>query len=240
MTTAGILVIGNEVLSGKVEEENARYMIRGLRGRGVDLLRVNIVRDDIEVIARDVREMSLSYDVLFTSGGVGGTHDAVTMSAVARGLDQELVQHPKLFQILNDHYGDRINPAILRMANVPKDAEILGLEELRFPLIRVKNVYVFPGLPQFLRMKFDFALNLLSGVPYELECIYLCVGEDRVAETLAKADKAWPEVEIGSYPRFDVDEYRVKITVESRKRDQLDQAVSSIRAQLDPSWIVNV
>lgn len=238
MTTAGILVIGNEVLSGKVVEENAQYMIRGLRQHGVDLLRVNIVRDDVEVIARDVREMSKKFDVLFTSGGVGGTHDDVTMMSVAQGLNLDLIQNSTLYELLRKHYGDEMNASVLRMAEVPQGAEILGLEELRFPLIRVKNVFVFPGVPQFLKAKFDFAITLLDGVPYELETIYVSVSEDKIAATLAQVDAQWPEVEIGSYPVFDVNEYRVKITVESREKGRRDQAVASIKAQLNPDWIV--
>jgi len=238
MTTAAILVIGNEVLSGKVEEENARYMIQGLRRVGVDLKRVNIVRDDRDVIAEDIRTMSQRFDVVFTSGGVGSTHDDVTMGSIAQGLDLKLVRHPELYRMLQDHYGDRINPAVLRMAKVPEGTELLGLEELRFPLVRVRNVYVFPGVPQFLKTKFDFVLSLLTGTPLILECMHLKVGEDQIAELLATVDTEMPDVEIGSYPRFDTEEYRVKVTVESRDKKQLEEAVQRIKEGLNPDWIV--
>jgi FAD synthetase len=238
MTTAAILVIGNEVLSGKVEEENAQYMIQGLRRVGLDLKRVNIVRDDVNTIAHDIKSMSETYDVVFTSGGVGSTHDDVTISSIAQGLGLEIVQHPELYRLLAEHYGSRMNDAVLRMANVPEGAELLGVGELRFPLIRIKNVYIFPGVPQFLKAKFDFVLSLLSGVPMILECLYLDVGEDRVADLLGRVDAQMPDVEIGSYPRFDIEEYRVKITVESRDQAQLNLAMQRLKDELDAQWIV--
>ena len=238
MTTAAILVIGNEVLSGKVVEENAQYMIQGLRRVGLDLERVNIIRDDVDTIAQDIKSMSKTYDVVFTSGGVGSTHDDVTISSIAKGLDLEIVQHPELYRLLSEHYGSRINDAVLRMANVPKGAELLGIEELRFPLIRIRNIYVFPGVPQFLKTKFDYVLTLLTGVPLILECLYLNVGEDRIAELLGRIDAQMPDVEIGSYPRFDIEDYRVKITVESRDQARLNLAIQKIKDELDAQWIV--
>ena len=123
MSTAGLVIIGNEVLSGKVEEQNARFVIQELRDAGVTLMRVVVIRDDIATIARDVREMSSDYDHVFTSGGVGATHDDVTLEGIARAFDVPLEQHPELVSLLEE-FGMELNAAALRMATVPAGSEL--------------------------------------------------------------------------------------------------------------------
>ena len=238
MVTAAILIIGNEILSGKVEEENAKYMIRGLRKAGVDLKRVTIVRDDIDVIAQEVRTMSKGHDVVFTSGGVGGTHDDVTMKAVCKALDVELVQNQEILDMFSKHYGQNLNNALLRMTMLPDGAQLVGQHALRFPSVQVRNIHIFPGVPQFLRSKFDYVASALGGIPVEMKTILLAVGEDKIARILENTDAEFPEVEIGSYPRFDVDDFRVKVTLESRKTEALEKAYEMIIEQLESSWIV--
>ena len=238
MVSAAILIIGNEVLSGKVEEENAKYMIQGLRKAGVDLKRITVVRDDIDVIANEVRMMSDNFDVVFTSGGVGGTHDDVTMKAVCSGLGVELVQNQDILNLLTQYYGENLNEALLRMTMLPEGAQLVGQEELRFPSVQVQNIHIFPGVPQFLKSKFDFVVSTLNGVPVEMRTILLSVGEDKVAGILENVDIAFPSVEIGSYPRFNVDDFRVKVTIESRETEQLEKAYKMIVGKLEPSWIV--
>jgi len=238
MVSAAILIIGNEVLSGKVEEENAKYMIHGLRKAGVDLKRVTVVRDDIDVIAAEVQMMSSSYDVVFTSGGVGGTHDDVTIRAVSKGLGVELVQNQEILKMFTDRYGRDLNEAHHRMTMLPEGAQLVGRSELKFPSVRVQNIHVFPGVPMFLRSKFDFVVSTLDGIPVDMRTILLSVAEDKVADILERVDIAIPEVEIGSYPRFDIDDFRVKVTLESRESERLEEAYNMVISQLDPSWIV--
>ncbi len=238
--TAGIIVIGNEVLSGKVEEENARYLIRELRALGVDLMRVVFIRDDVPTIARDVREMSAAYTHVFTSGGVGATHDDVTMPALAEAFGVPMIPHPVLMPLIEQHFGERINVAVRRMGILPEGTELLGLGELRYPVIKLRNVFVFPGVPQYLKMKFDFLRPHLKNEPIRLRQVYLRVGEDQIALPLGEVDAAFPAVEFGSYPRFDSDEYRVKLTIESRDLEQLEAGLAALLARMDPGWIVKV
>lgn len=240
MSTAGIVVIGNEVLSGQVEEANARYLVHELRAIGVQLMRVVVVRDDVDTIARDVREASDAYTHVFTSGGVGSTHDDLTLTAIAQAFDSPIQPHPVLMQMIETHYGDRINDAVRRMAHLPRDAELLGLGELRYPLVRVRNVYVFPGVPAYLQAKFEWLKPRLAATPFILRQIYLRVGEERIAEGLAALDMAYADVTFGSYPRFDTDEYRTKITLEARDRERVEAALAALLAQLDADWVVRV
>lgn len=240
MATAGIIVIGNEVLSGKVEEANARYMTTELRAIGVDLERIVVVRDDVDTIAHDVQVMADRYDHVFTSGGVGATHDDVTVIAIARGLGVGVVRHAELEARLRKHYGDRVNDAVLRMADVPEGAVLIGESELSYPVVSVRNVYVLPGVPQFLRSKFDYLKVHLQGTPIALREIFVRIGEDRLAHLLKQADDLFDDVEIGSYPRFDTEEYRVKITVESRALERVDACVAFVIDALAPADIVRV
>ncbi|MEE2902939.1 MAG: competence/damage-inducible protein A [Myxococcota bacterium] len=238
MVSAAILIIGNEVLSGKVEEENAKYMIRGLRKAGVDLKRVSIVRDDIDVIAAEVEIMSGEHDVVFTSGGVGGTHDDVTIKAVSKALGVALVQNQEILKMFTKRYGKDLNNAHLRMTMLPEGAQLVGQGKLKFPSVQVQNIHIFPGVPKFLKSKFDFVVSTLDGIPIEMRTILLSVAEDKVAGILESVAIAIPEVEIGSYPRFDIDDFRVKVTLESRETEQLEKAYNMVTSQLDPSWIV--
>ena len=240
MSTAGIVVIGNEVLSGQVEEANARYLVKELRALGVQLMRIVVCRDDIDTIAKDVRELSDAYTHVFTSGGVGSTHDDLTLTAIARAFDAPIEPHPILMGMIEAHFGDRINDAVRRMGLLPRGAELLGLNELRFPLVRVRNVYVFPGVPEYLRAKFEWLKPQLADTPFVLKQVLLRVGEDRIAERLATLDAAHTEVAFGSYPRFDTDEYRTKITLECRDPDRVQAALDDLLGWLDPSWVVRV
>ena len=240
MSTAGIVVIGNEVLSGQVEEANARYLIQELRSLGVDLMRIVVIRDDVPTIARDVRTMADAYDHVFTSGGVGSTHDDLTITAVAEAFEVPMEANPVLMEMIESHFGERVNDAVRQMAYLPRGADLLGFGELRFPLVRVRNVYVFPGVPAYLRAKFEWLKPRLAGRPFVVKQVYLRVGEERIAERLAELDKAYEDVGIGSYPRFDTDEYRTKITLECREATRVEQALTELLDALPADWVVRV
>lgn len=239
MVTAGIVVIGNEVLSGKVEEENARYLVAQLRELGISLMRIVVVRDDVDSIAEEVRLMSERYTWVFTSGGVGSTHDDVTLGAVARAFGVDLVEHPGILGLLEEHFGDRMNAAVRRMAQLPDGTELIGLGELRYPVVRVRNVHVFPGVPEYLRMKFSFLKDRLrTDRPFVLRQLYLSVSEDRIAMALAEEDARFEDVEFGSYPKFDEPDYRTKLTVEGRDAARVNSAYDALKARFDPAWVV--
>jgi molybdenum cofactor synthesis domain-containing protein len=240
MSTAGILVIGNEVLSGKVEEANARFLIGALRELGVQLMRVVFVRDEPAVIARDVRELAAAYDHVFTSGGIGATHDDVTLDAVAEAFSVPLVEHPWLRAQLDRYVGADPDPSVLRLARLPEGAELLGIGELRFPLVRMRNVYVLPGVPSLLKVKFAFLGPRLRAAPFFLRQLFLGVGEETIAERLAAVDRAFPDVEFGSYPRFDEADHRVKLTVEAKDPERVEAGLRALLASLEPGWVLRV
>src|SRR2546421_7816342 len=137
--TAGIILVGNEILSGKVEDANAVYLCRELRALGVDVRRITVIPDEVQLIADEVATFSRDYDVVFTSGGVGPTHDDVTIEGVARGLGRKVIRHPAIEQRLRDFYKEKANEARLRMADVPDGTELIVDGRLGFPTLKCEN-----------------------------------------------------------------------------------------------------
>ena len=146
--TAGILIIGNEVLSGKVVDQNSPYLVQELRSLGVDVQRITTIPDDVSVIVEEVQTFARRYDLVFTTGGVGPTHDDVTIPAIAQAFGCAIVRHPALEEVLLQHYGQGITAAQLRMAEVPEGGKLVGEGELAFPVVAFQNVYIFPGIPE--------------------------------------------------------------------------------------------
>jgi molybdenum cofactor synthesis domain-containing protein len=238
--TAGIILIGNEILSGKIQDANAAYLCRELRGLGVDVRRIAVIPDEVALIADEVAAFSREFDVVFTSGGVGPTHDDVTMEGVARAMGVPVVRHPALASLLERHYKDRINAAHLRMAEVPEGAELVSGEPLRFPTILMRNVYILPGVPEIFRQKFDALRERFRDQPIHLTNVFVRIGEGTLAEHLNGLLAAFPLLLLGSYPEFSNPEYQVKVTLESRDRGYLEQALTEFLARLPADAVVKV
>ena len=239
-TTAAILVIGDEILSGKTEEQNARFLIGELRALGVALRCITVIPDEIERVAESVRELSARFDHVFTSGGVGPTHDDVTMLGVARAFDRRIIRHPELEARLRSYFGERVDEARLRMADVPDGAQLIEAVELRWPLPVVENVYVLPGVPDLFRKKFLAIRERFRVAPFYTQAFFTHEDEFDIAAGLTRVAEAHPQVAIGSYPNFATDEYRVKLTLESKESDALAAAAQALRAMLDPQRLVRV
>jgi len=237
-TTAGIVLVGNELLSGKIADTNAAYLCRELRSLGVDVRRVSMVPDEVTVIAQEVAVQSQSYDVVFTSGGVGPTHDDVTIEGVARAMGVGVVRHPRLVAILEAHYGSRLSDAHLKMAEVPEGAGLVGGEPVRFPTILMRNVYVLPGVPEIFRRKFEALRERFRGEPIHLRSVFVRVGESLLAEHLNGLLAEFPRLMLGSYPEFANPEYKVKVTLESRDRAYLEDAVAAFLRRLPTGSLV--
>ena len=238
--TAGIILIGNEILSGKIQDANAAYLCRELRGLGVDVRRITVIPDEVALIADEVAAFSREFDVVFTSGGVGPTHDDVTMEGVARAMGVPVVRHPALASLLERYYKDRISAAHLRMAEVPEGAELVSGESLRFPTILMRNVYILPGVPEIFRQKFDALRERFRDEPIHLKNVFVRIGEGSLAEYLNGLLAVFPLLLLGSYPEFSNPEYQVKVTLESRDRGYLEQALTDFLARLPADAVVKV
>jgi molybdenum cofactor synthesis domain-containing protein len=238
--TAGIILVGNEILSGKTVDANAAYLCRELRALGVDVRRITVIPDEIELIAREVAAFSRDHDVVFTSGGVGPTHDDVTIEGVARGMGVKLVRHPMLVAILERHFRDRLTEAHLRMAEMPEGADLVGGEMVRFPTILMRNVYILPGVPEIFRQKFEAIRERFRDEPIHLSNVFVAIGEGVLADYLNGLLADYPNLLLGSYPELSNPEYKVKVTLESRDRSYLEGALAEFLRRLPAGALVRV
>jgi FAD synthetase len=232
MPTAAIVVIGNEILSGKVVDTNSPYLCRELRALGVEVERISVIPDDIGVIAREVRAMSDAFDLVFTSGGVGPTHDDLTMDGVARAFERKLALNESIAARIEQAQGRRPNESQLKMASIPAGATLLDAGDLWFPVIVVENVYIFPGIPELLRKKFESIRQRFRGVPFMLKRVYVRQRESDIAPSLNGLLLEFPELLLGSYPRVGEREFHVLLTLESRDAGYLQRALDSLLARL--------
>jgi molybdenum cofactor synthesis domain-containing protein len=236
--TAGIIVIGNEILSGKVVDANSPFLATELRSLGVDLRRIVTVPDEVDVIADVVREFHPRYDQVFTSGGVGPTHDDVTMEGIARGLGRRVVRDPEMEAIIRRFLSDRVNAAHLKMAEVPEGAVLVHDPALGFPTIQVENIYVLPGIPELLRKKFAGIRDRFVSDPYHLRLIYSAWSESMIAEWLNQAMAEFPAISLGSYPTVGNPEYMVKLTLESKDPEYVQRAFDRLLVLLPAEAVV--
>jgi molybdenum cofactor synthesis domain-containing protein len=222
--TCALIVIGNEILSGKVQDTNAWFAARHLREIGVSLQRIAVIPDGLEEIAREVRQCAQEFEFVLTSGGVGPTHDDMTIQGVAIAFGRDVVRHPQLEAIIREHMGERANAAALKMAEIPQGADLISSEEVVFPTVKVENVYLLPGIPQIFEAKLLALKSRFVTDPYFSHAVYTSAGEGAIAEHLNSTLARFPDLLLGSYPKIGNSEYRVKLTLESKDRSYLEQA----------------
>ena len=223
--TAGIIIIGNEILSGKVVDTNSPFLARELRKLGATLRRIVTIPDELDDIAAAVAEFHVRYDVVFTSGGVGPTHDDVTIEGIALGLERKVVRHPVMEQKLRDLFGERINEPRLKMADVPDGGEMIFEGGVAFPTLKVENIYVLPGIPELFEMKLLSIRDRFAADPFHLRVVYSGEMETSIAHLLNQTLAAFPALLLGSYPKYGDADYRVRITLESKDADYVDRAL---------------
>jgi FAD synthetase len=238
--TAAIIVIGNEILSGQVADTNAAFLCQELRTLGVALRRILVIPDELDAIAEAARDYHGMFDVVFTSGGVGPTHDDVTIAGVARGLGRPVQRHPLLVQRLREFFGDEINDARLKLAEVPQGADLIFAGDVHFPTIRVENIYILPGIPEIFREKFLAIKSRFAVDPYFQRVVYTRALESTIARYLNETLEVFPLVDLGSYPQLGDPEYRVRITLESKDQGYLARAFAHLVAHLPADSIVRM
>ncbi|HZY05975.1 MAG TPA: molybdopterin-binding protein [Anaeromyxobacteraceae bacterium] len=239
--TAAVLVIGSEVLSAKVRDQNGPWLAGRLRELGVLLLSIRTLPDRTDAIVEALDAERRRVDWVFTCGGVGPTHDDLTLPAVALALGRPLQRSEPFAEALRAMHrrhggGGEIPEAALRMADLPQGTRLLG--DPGFPTLAVENVVMLPGVPEFLRQQFERIAGDLRGSPFRLANLYLALGEDRLATLLDRVARAHPRVEIGSYPRFDQADHRVRVTLEGKDEEMVRAALQAVLALLPPGAVV--
>lgn len=236
--TAAIIIIGNEILSGKTEDTNSRYLASELRSLGVDVRRIVVIPDDVDAIAREVAGASGGHSYVFTAGGVGPTHDDVTMEGIARAFGLGTVTSERIMRVIRQRCGDAPGEAAAKMALVPEGAEVMELEGIRFPPVVVRNVFVFPGIPEFLRQKFSAIKERFRSEPFILRKVYVNEEECYVAPFLDEVNEEFQDVEVGSYPKVENPEYKVIVTLESTSAESISRAYDRLMGLLPEGKVV--
>jgi len=243
MANAGLIIIGDEILSGKTADSNTPFLIAELRELGVRLAEVAIIADDTAGIAATVRRFAEKYTHVFTSGGVGPTHDDLTIAGVAAAFDVPVERHVELEAQLRAYYdlrGQAVVERNLRMADAPRGVTLLQLPELPWPILLMRNVYILPGIPEIFRRKFSAMRERFRDAPFHLRQIFVRSEEGEIARHLDQIASSFPDVAIGSYPLLQPaeDGHRVKLTLESKLIAAVEKATDDLAALLGIETIV--
>jgi len=233
--TAALVVIGDEILSGRTQDRNVAQLAIWLNIQGIRLVEVRVVADDMAAIAEAVTILAARCDYLFTTGGIGPTHDDITVDAIAAafGLDVEI--HPRARAILESYYESRggITEARLRMARVPAGADLIENRVSGAPGIRLGNIFIMAGVPHIAGQMLDALTGTLEGGRPVLSATLGCwVAESEVADLLRETERSHEGCQIGSYPFFREGRVGANFVVRSTEQDRLDACVAALAGEL--------
>ncbi len=226
---AALVIIGNEILSGRTQDANLAYLAKWLNQQGIRLAEVRVVADETSEIVEAVNACRARYDYVFTTGGIGPTHDDITVDAIAAAFDVPVVLHPKAEAILRDYYQDRITDARLRMARVPQGASLIENEVSKAPGIKIENVHILAGIPSVMRgMLAALDGKLAGGKPVISRTISAYVAESIVAQLLIDVEAKYDGILIGSYPVWRGSRVGANFVVSSTDAAAVDTAIAEI------------
>ena len=234
MATAGIAIIGDEILSGKFADENAAFLIGELRSLGVDLKRIVVIPDELDEIAATVTDLAARFDHVFTSGGVGPTHDDVTIAGIARGFGVRVVREPELERRVRAYWGAKLAEPNLRLADVPEGCELVFGKDQVWPVVAYRNVYILPGVPALFKRKFVDIRDRFRTDPVTTARVYVDADEGQIAADLDLVVAAFPSVKLGSYPRFSERDFKILLTLEGRVASDVAGALAQLVDRLGP------
>ncbi|GGC34600.1 molybdenum cofactor biosynthesis protein [Novosphingobium marinum] len=241
--TAALVVIGDEILSGRTHDKNIAQIAAWLQVQGIRLQEVRVIGDDMDAIADAVNALREKHDYLFTTGGIGPTHDDITVDAISRALGLEVIVHPDARAILERYYEEKggVSEARLRMARTPEGAELIPNRYSGAPGMRIANVFIMAGVPAITAGMLDALTGELEGGARLLsETVGSWVAESEVADLLREAEKAHPDCQIGSYPFFREGKVGANFVVRSTEADALAactrQLSKSLEAQGNPAY----
>ena len=234
--TAAMLAIGDELLSGRTRDKNIGHLATMLTAVGIELLEVRIVPDDEEEIVAALNALRARYTYVFTSGGIGPTHDDITADAISKAFGLPCEYDSKAMKLLGDSYASRgveFNEARKRMARMPRGAAHIENKVSVAPGFIVENVHVMAGVPSVFEAMVDAVLPALrTGQILLSEAIFCPHGEGKIGTPLAEIQKAHPDTIIGSYPRMADGAFSVEIIVRSKHQTALDAAKAAVEAMI--------
>ena len=229
-TTACVLIIGNEILSGRTGDVNLQFLATRLNQLGVRLGEARVIPDVPDVIVDTINQCRAEFDYVFTTGGIGPTHDDITSECVATAFGVALHRDPDAIAVLAPHYGpDGFSEARMRMATVPEGAELIHNPVSAAPGFRMENVYVMAGIPAVMQAMFETITHQLSGgEPVLSRSIRVIVGESVIADQLGALQRRFPDIDIGSYPAVRRQQFGVSLVLRGTDAGLLDRAMGEL------------
>ncbi len=234
MQTACLIIIGNEILSGRTQDKNLAWLAKNLNDIGIRLMEARVVPDIEDAIVAAIRECRPKFTYLFTTGGIGPTHDDITVAAIARAFGVKVERNQGAETILEKHYGrDKLTPPRLKMADMPQGAKLVVNAVSGAPGFYIENVFVFAGVPAIMQAMFDAVKPLLKGgAPMLSKYISAFTTESMLAEKLGEIQQRHPQAEIGSYPFMKSGRLGVCLAARATDAKKLDAASAEIKAML--------
>lgn len=234
VVTACLLIIGNEILSGRTKDANLAFLGENLNEIGVRLMEARVVPDIEAVIVETLNEVRGKFDYVFTTGGIGPTHDDITSACVARAFGVPWSLHPEAHALLKAHYAEgELNEARLRMAHTPEGASLIENPISKAPGFQMENVFVMAGIPRVMQAMFDsLKSRLTGGAPVRSVTLAVSLPEGGIAAGLGVAQNEFPEVEMGSYPYRTGDRFGVRLVLRSVDEERLEAAVEAVTAMI--------
>ena len=231
--TACVIIIGNEILSGRTLDTNKQYLCKELTLNGIEVIEARVIKDDKKEIINTVNEVRKKYNYVFTTGGIGPTHDDITSISIAEAFKVKLVKNKEALKILKKFYNlknETLNKARQKMALIPKGAELLHNPVTKAAGFRIKNVYVMAGIPKIMIAMFKKIIKKIKrGIPEISKTILINYPESYIAEDLALIQKKFSEIEIGSYPFINGKKKGVNIVLRSKNLKQINNVEKEIK-----------
>ena len=240
-TGAAAIIIGNEVLSAKVEDVNGPVLVKRLREHGVPLRAIYVVPDEIEAIVGAVVNARAVARWVITSGGIGPTHDDVTVRSVALALGREVVRLPRIVELLSRAHSGAMPAEALRLAEAPEGTELLAPEGTVYPVLAVEGIFLLPGVPSLFKLQLETVLSSLPKSAVHVRSLYLSQSEAEIAAALDRVALGMPDVGIGSYPAVPSNaDHRVRVTVEAAEPERVELVVARLRSELPEGAVLRV
>jgi len=234
--TAAIVVIGDEILSGRTKDKNIGWLAENLSAQGIQLCEARVIADNRQVIIDTVRTLSAAYDLVFTSGGIGPTHDDITTEAVAAAFNVPVIRHPEAERRLLAHYANtdlEFNAARQKMADIPDSARLINNPLSAAPGFIIGNVHVLPGVPAILQAMFDGLRSALpGGVVMTRVTVQCATGEGNIATILAAVQARYDGISIGSYPWFKPGQFGTAVVVSGLDAGAAKSAAAEVEAEV--------
>jgi molybdenum cofactor synthesis domain-containing protein len=234
---AAILVIGDEILSGRTKDKNIGWLAEELTALGISLKEARVIADDRETIIQTVRSLAATYDYVFTSGGIGPTHDDITTEAVAAAFGVPVIRHPEAMARLTRHYKDTdidFNEARQKMADIPETAELIDNPVSAAPGYRIENVHVMAGVPSILQAMFKgLAPSLQGGVQPTRITVQCAIGEGTIAGILGAVSDQFAGVSIGSYPWFKPGQFGTAVVLTGLEIADVEAAAALVAQKVE-------